>query len=35
MDRPHRESRQHNGITVRSLSQLTFATKSVKSGNTR
>jgi hypothetical protein len=28
MDRPRRESRQHNGITLRGLSQLTFATKS-------
>ena len=28
MDRPHRESRQHNGITVRGTPQPTFATKS-------
>ena len=28
MDRPHRESRPHNGITLRRPSQLTFATKS-------
>ncbi|WP_247434940.1 hypothetical protein, partial [Bradyrhizobium sp. 44] len=28
MDRPRRDSRQHNGITVRDLSQPTFATKS-------
>jgi NitT/TauT family transport system ATP-binding protein len=27
MDRPRRDSRQHNGITLRGLSQLTFATK--------
>src|ERR1700727_2770410 len=26
MDRPRRDSRQHNGITLRGLSQLTFAT---------
>jgi hypothetical protein len=32
MDRPHRDSRQHNGITVRPLSQLTFATKSANNG---
>jgi hypothetical protein len=32
MDRPRRDSRQHNGITVRRLSQPTFATKSAKSG---
>src|SRR5580698_9244204 len=32
MDRPHRDSRQHNGITVRPLSQLTFATKSATGG---
>jgi hypothetical protein len=32
MDRPHRESHQHNGITLRRLSQLTFATKSAQSG---
>ena len=31
MDRPRRESRQHDGITLRDLSQLTFATKSAKS----
>jgi hypothetical protein len=29
MDRPRRESRQHNGITVRGSPQPTFATKSV------
>src|SRR3982074_2348080 len=34
MDRPRRESRQHNGITLRGLSQLTFATKSAMSGST-
>jgi hypothetical protein len=28
MDRPRRDSRQHNGITLRDLSQPTFATKS-------
>jgi hypothetical protein len=28
MDRPRRDSRQHNGITVRGQSQPTFATKS-------
>ena len=33
MDRPRRESRQHNGITVRGLSQLTFATKSALFGH--
>jgi hypothetical protein len=33
MNRPRRESRQHNGITLRGLSQLTFATKSARSGN--
>jgi hypothetical protein len=32
MDRPRRDSRQHNGITVRGLSQLTSATKSAISG---
>jgi hypothetical protein len=32
MDRPRRDSRQHNGITVRHTSQLTFATKSAISG---
>src|SRR3984893_13452407 len=32
MDRPRRESRQHNGITLRALSQLTFATKSARNG---
>jgi hypothetical protein len=32
MDRPRRDSRQHNGITLRRLSQLTFATKSALSG---
>jgi hypothetical protein len=31
MDRPHRESRQRNGITLRGLSQLTFATKLAQS----
>jgi len=31
MDRPHRESRQRNGITVRHLPQPTFATKSARS----
>ena len=31
MDRPRRDSRQQNGITVRRLSQLTFATKSAQS----
>src|SRR4030088_3165163 len=34
MDRPRRDSRQHNGITLRGLSQLTFATKSAMSGST-
>jgi hypothetical protein len=33
MDRPHRDSRQHNGITVRHTSQLTFATKSANCGS--
>jgi hypothetical protein len=33
MDRPRRESRQPNGIMLRGLSQLTFATKSANSGN--
>jgi hypothetical protein len=33
MDRPRRDSRQHNGITVRGLSQLTFATKSATSSH--
>ena len=33
MDRPRRNSRQHNGITVRGLPQPTFATKSANSGN--
>ena len=33
MDRPRRDSRQHNGITVCGLSQPTFATKSAKNGN--
>jgi hypothetical protein len=32
MDRPRRESLQHNGITLRGLSQLTFATKSALFG---
>jgi hypothetical protein len=31
MDRPRRDSRQHNGITLRRLSQLTFTTKSAQS----
>jgi len=30
MDRPRRDSRQHNGITLRGLSQPTFATKSAE-----
>jgi hypothetical protein len=30
MDRPRRDSRQHNGITLRALSQPTFATKSAE-----
>src|ERR1035437_2278696 len=33
MDRPRRDSLQHNRITVRGQSQLTSATKSAKSGN--
>jgi len=33
MDRPRRDSRQQNGITVRGLSQPTFATKSALSGH--
>ncbi|MGP8120982.1 MAG: sterol desaturase family protein, partial [Xanthobacteraceae bacterium] len=33
MDRPRRDSRQHNGITVRRRSQPTFATKSAVFGN--
>src|SRR5258708_19554521 len=33
MDRPRRDSRQHNGITVRGLPQPTFATKSAKNGS--
>jgi hypothetical protein len=33
MDRPRRESRQHNGITLRGLSQPTFATKSANIGH--
>src|SRR5947207_2464038 len=33
MDRPRRESLQHNGITLRGLSQPTFATKSANSGS--
>jgi hypothetical protein len=33
MDRPRRDSRQHNGITLRGLSQLTFATKSALFGH--
>lgn len=32
MDRPHRESRQHNGIMLRRTAQPTFATKSAQSG---
>jgi hypothetical protein len=32
MDRPRRDSRQHNGITLAGSSQLTFATKSASSG---
>jgi hypothetical protein len=35
MDLPRRDSRQHNGITVRGTSQLTFATKSAKNGSGR
>jgi hypothetical protein len=35
MDRPRRDSRQHNGITVRGLPQPTFATKSAISGRRR
>src|SRR5258705_8623388 len=35
MDRPRRDSRQHNGITVCGLSQPTFATKSAQSGRSR
>ena len=31
MDRPRRDSRQHNGITLRGLSQPTSATKSARS----
>jgi hypothetical protein len=31
MDRPHRDSRQHNGITLVGSPQLTFATKSALS----
>jgi len=30
MDRPRRDSPQHNGITLRGLSQPTFATKSAR-----
>jgi hypothetical protein len=33
MDRPRRDSRQHNGITVRGLPQPTFATKSANNGS--
>src|ERR1700722_9247807 len=33
MDRPHRESRQHNGITVLGLPQPTFTTKSALFGH--
>jgi hypothetical protein len=33
MDRPRRDSRQHNGITVRVRSQPTFATKSALFGH--
>jgi hypothetical protein len=32
MNRPRRDSRQHNGITLRGLSQPTFATKSAQNG---
>src|SRR4051812_26625656 len=35
MDRPRRESRHRNGITLRGLSQLTFTTKSALSGPRR
>jgi hypothetical protein len=35
MVRPRRDSRQHNGITIRGLSQLTFATKSAKGRRAR
>jgi hypothetical protein len=35
MNRPRRDSRQQNGITVRGPSQLTFATKSALSGSNR
>jgi len=33
MDRPRRDSRQHNGIIIRGLSQPTFATKSALYGH--
>jgi hypothetical protein len=33
MDRPRRDSRQHNGITLAGLSQPTFATKSANNGS--
>src|SRR5260221_4323699 len=33
MDRTRRDSGQHNGIRVRRMFQLTFATKSVKNGS--
>ena len=33
MDRPRRDSRHHNGITLRGVSQPTFATKSATSGH--
>jgi hypothetical protein len=33
MDRPRRESRHHNGITLRGVSQSTFATKSALFGH--
>jgi len=35
MDRRRRDSRQHNGITLRGVSQPAFATKSAKSGRFR
>ena len=35
MDRPRRDSRQHDGITVRGMSQPTFATKSAPNGHRR
>src|SRR6185436_834040 len=33
MDRPRRDSRHHNGITLRGVSQPTFATKSARTGH--